>query len=302
MKLAWFEDFLTLTEAGTFSKAAQVRNVTQPAFSRRIQMLESWLGVELVDRRSHHHLQLTATAARYEPKIQRFVAMAYELRSHMQADSLAKARISLTMQHTLMVSHMPKLLRFLKERRRETTFNVRTGNLEECVAQLMRGEADLLLRYDAEIDPQPHDPPDMERLTLGYDRLVPVTVRDADGQPTFNLCSTDSVTLLNYPENSFLGRVIRQECLPELAKRYSIDSACESAFTLGIKEMALAGMGIAWLPYGLIERDLDTGNLVSLHEKLGSPSLAIVMCRRPNDSNPPIDSLWELLQNAQPQL
>lgn len=52
MTLSGFEDFLTLTGSGTFSKAAQQRNVTQPAFSRRIQMLENWLGVQLIDRKA----------------------------------------------------------------------------------------------------------------------------------------------------------------------------------------------------------------------------------------------------------
>ena len=51
MQIKWIEDFLTLTDAGAFSRAAERRNVSQPTFSRHIQSLEEWLGVELVDRR-----------------------------------------------------------------------------------------------------------------------------------------------------------------------------------------------------------------------------------------------------------
>ena len=53
MELKWLEDFLQLVETGNFSRAAERRFVTQPAFSRRIRALEAWLGAELVDRTSY---------------------------------------------------------------------------------------------------------------------------------------------------------------------------------------------------------------------------------------------------------
>ncbi|MEI8632051.1 LysR family transcriptional regulator [Vibrio sp. PP-XX7] len=37
----WLQDFLTLAELKNFSHAAEARNVTQPAFSRRIKSLEN---------------------------------------------------------------------------------------------------------------------------------------------------------------------------------------------------------------------------------------------------------------------
>ncbi|WP_163468518.1 LysR family transcriptional regulator, partial [Klebsiella michiganensis] len=38
----WLEDFVSLAETRSFSRSAQLRHVTQPAFSRRIQALEAW--------------------------------------------------------------------------------------------------------------------------------------------------------------------------------------------------------------------------------------------------------------------
>jgi LysR family transcriptional regulator, hypochlorite-specific transcription factor HypT len=43
MELKWLDDYLALIETGSFSAAAEKRHVSQPAFSRRIQMLESGL-------------------------------------------------------------------------------------------------------------------------------------------------------------------------------------------------------------------------------------------------------------------
>jgi DNA-binding transcriptional LysR family regulator len=52
MELKWLEDYLMLAREGSFSRAASLRNVTQPAFSRRIRALEDWLGATLFDRSS----------------------------------------------------------------------------------------------------------------------------------------------------------------------------------------------------------------------------------------------------------
>jgi DNA-binding transcriptional LysR family regulator len=53
METKWLEDFVSLAETRSFSRSAQLRHVTQPAFSRRIQSLEAWAGVDLIDRSSY---------------------------------------------------------------------------------------------------------------------------------------------------------------------------------------------------------------------------------------------------------
>ncbi|NKX17073.1 LysR family transcriptional regulator [Ochrobactrum pseudogrignonense] len=52
MDIDLFEDFIILADELNFSAAAARRNVTQPAFSRRIQMLEQWIGAPLLSRTS----------------------------------------------------------------------------------------------------------------------------------------------------------------------------------------------------------------------------------------------------------
>ena len=65
MDLIWLEDFLAIAEEGGFSRAAERRHVTQPALSRRIKVLEEWLGTPLIERRSH---TLTLTPAGEAPR------------------------------------------------------------------------------------------------------------------------------------------------------------------------------------------------------------------------------------------
>ena len=53
MEVKWLEDFLSLAATRSFSRSAEERRVTQPAFSRRIRSLEVWLGAVLLDRSTY---------------------------------------------------------------------------------------------------------------------------------------------------------------------------------------------------------------------------------------------------------
>ncbi|HWT20922.1 MAG TPA: LysR family transcriptional regulator, partial [Variovorax sp.] len=52
MQFKWMEDFIALAQTRSFTRAAELRHVTHPAFGRRIRALESWAGTALVERGS----------------------------------------------------------------------------------------------------------------------------------------------------------------------------------------------------------------------------------------------------------
>lgn len=64
MQIKWLDDLLAIAEWKNFSRAAEVRCVTQSALSRRIRSLEEWVGVELVDRATYP-VQLTPPASAF---------------------------------------------------------------------------------------------------------------------------------------------------------------------------------------------------------------------------------------------
>ena len=76
MDTKWLEDFVALAETRSFTRSAQVRHVTQSALSRRIQSLEAWVGVALVDRSSY--------PTRLTPAGTIFYAQALELLQSLQ--------------------------------------------------------------------------------------------------------------------------------------------------------------------------------------------------------------------------
>jgi len=66
MDLKWLEDFLCLSNTGNFRVSSEQRCVSQPAFSRRIKALETWVGADLFDR-SCHPVVLTDAGKVFKP-------------------------------------------------------------------------------------------------------------------------------------------------------------------------------------------------------------------------------------------
>ncbi|WNK19889.1 LysR substrate-binding domain-containing protein [Halomonas piscis] len=301
MKTEWLEDFFALIEAGTFSQAAERRHVTQPAFSRRIRQLEEWLGAELIDRTSSQ-LTLTPHARTYEVPMRNWLAGLYAMRSRIRADVERGPRAILTTQHTLTVSYLPQLLRYFRNRAPEARLQVRTADRIDCIHDFQRGEADLLLCNEVVDSPLFLSQDDVERVTLGTEQLIPVCAADRLGRPIYDLDSEARLPLIGYDDNSFLGKILAAPYLLNLQRRYEIELVCETAFTIGIRELSLAGLGVGWLPHGLIEEDLAAGKLVSLLEVLGGPKLVVACYTHPQDDASSVNQLWQLLNERPPTL
>lgn len=271
MELKWLEDLLVLLEERSISRAAVRRHVTQPAFSRRIRQLEAWLGVELVDRGTKP-IQLRDTALALKDDVRDLVNGFYAMRNRVHETS---ERVTFVAQHTLAISRFPALIRGVKQSLPQASYRVLPANYEECET-LFYGEGDLLLCYQSaqrrfDFSQQP-----VRRLQLGSDRLVPVMSPDLARQ-LGTLAPGMTLPLLMYQPHSFFADALATNCLPQVIRDYRIDTICESAFSAGLKEMALADMGIAWLAREIIVEELGSGRLQSCATELGDVELDIVL-------------------------
>lgn len=280
MELKWLEDMLILLEEGNFSRAAERRHVTQPAFSRRIRSLESWLGMDFIDR-SRNPIEISQAARSCAPEVRALINRFHELKSRMRVEASARHRVSFAAQHTLAVSAFPPLIQLIQRSFEEVSYRLRSANKEDCQTLFLRGDTDFLLCYETDQTHGAISEDVASRLRLGKDRMVPVIGGsmmyrlDADGRPP------DPVPFLAFPETSFLGHVVAQDCLPALIQHHTVDWVCESAFSSGIKELVLGGMGMAWLPSGLVRREVEGGRMTDLSHLYGSTDLDIMLyCRR----------------------
>ncbi|NYT77594.1 LysR family transcriptional regulator [Alcaligenaceae bacterium] len=299
MKLAWLEDLLTLAEAGNFSRAAALRNITQPAFSRRIQLLETWLDVQLVDRRVTP-MQLTPAAQQHMGEFRRLLHDLNQLRSRIRAQSQNTARVLLVTQHSLTMTHLPPLIKAVTadEQQPRIDFNVRSENRDDCVTLFMEGHADLLLCMEEPDSLLLSSFPNSIRLPMGTETFVPVSALAANGKPLHVPRRGALLRLLGFPPDSFLGRIMYKECVAALAQRCHVELVHESVFLAGIKEMVLAGLGMAWLPASLVQRELKAGTLATLGGGLKSVRLELGLYRGMQPSDPrAMERVWRLFNN-----
>jgi len=274
VELKWLEDLLVLLEEKSISRSALRRHVTQPAYSRRIRQLEQWLGVELVDR-STKPIKIRNTALALEDEVRDLVNQFYAMRNRVHESS---ERVTFVAQHTLAISRFPILIREVKQQLPESSYRVVPANYEECEA-LFYNEADLLLCYQT---PQRHfdfSLKTVRKLELGQDRLIPVASKRLAAQ-LGELVPGMAIPLLMYQQGGFLAEALSGSRLPELIRDYRVESICESAFSASLKEMALADMGIAWLPGDIIRQQIADNTLVSYGALLGEVELDIVLYYR----------------------
>jgi len=293
MDLGWLEDYLALRELGSFTAAAERRNLSQPAFSRRIQALEAWLGVTLVDR-SCRPYRFTSVALENHNDLHDFLNRLYDLRNQLRGEQTRASRLSVAVQHALAISLFPRLVEDLRRSGFQPAYHLNCADRSECIEMMLRSEVDLLICHETARHPSMIPPDTAARLVAGRDQMILVGLPCGDGQ-----CPLPPegarLPLLTYPQSSFLGQVIWDQVMPQLTARFAIETVCVSAFSGALREMVLCGLGSAWLPRSLVGGDIRAGRLAPIDpDGLNCPLDVVAYARRPTDGAADI-ALWRHL-------
>jgi len=264
METKWLEDFVSLAETRSFSRSAQLRHVTQPAFSRRIQSLEAWAGTDLVDRSSYPTRLTPAGQTLYEQALEMLQSLQSTramLRAHTAA---AQDVIEFAVPHTLAFTFFPAWLSSLREVSGPIKSRLIALNVHDAVMRLVEGSCDLLIAYHHVTQPIQLDAARYEMLQLGRETLSPYVKPDASGRPLYALpgSSAQPLPYLAYAPGAYLGRVLDQ-VLKQGASPLHLDRIYETDMAEGLKAMALEGHGIAFLPASAVRRELRAKKLVA---------------------------------------
>jgi DNA-binding transcriptional LysR family regulator len=278
MRLEWLDDILAVAETGSFSKAAQRRNLTQSAFSRRIGAIEDWVGAELFDR-GRKPVQLHAAIAAQQDRV---AACAMELRQ-LVADLRRGARqggdrVVIASQHALTASLTPAIVARVGRANPDIHVRLRSANLDECFALLLSGQADIALAYRLPDEEHPVATDFIETALIGTDRLVPV-VAAARASDVLAGAVAGELAYVAYPDDVFLGQVMARTVLPRIGQIDRVSVRAETALTLAAVEMAAVGVAVAWVPRSLAEARVRRGELTDLSDALPGTDLAITAVR-----------------------
>ncbi|MEP0072522.1 MAG: LysR family transcriptional regulator [Marinomonas sp.] len=293
MELKWLEDYLALAKHGSFSKAAESRFVTQPAFSRRIRSLENWLGVSLVDR-TQYPTSLTEAGKMFLEQAESLKNQIYASRTQLTYLVNDRAEIVLMSQHSLAVSFLPDWLEQIEPLIGDTLVRVNTGNLHDSLESFLAGSGDFLLCFSSPEILKQLERDDIESIKVAMDRIVPVTAVQPNGQSIYST-SQKSVRLLTYPKESFLGRLVAPVCSLDPKSDLTLHKVCENALAEGLKALVVKGYGVAWLPQSLIKKELEEGSMAILEAPFQSIDLNINIYRFKGKHSPEEEKFWRYL-------
>lgn len=263
METKWLEDFVSLAETRSFSRSAQLRHVTQPAFSRRIQALEAWAGVDLVDR-SSYPTRLTAAGETLLGQAVEILGGLQSARNMLRShQSAGQDMIEFAVPHSLAFSFFPHWLMGLRQRFGELKCRLNALNVHDAMLQLSEGNCDLLIVYHHASQPLQLDPERYQMASLGFETLAAYSKADAQGRPLFNLPGHpgQKIPFLSYASGAYLGRLV-ELIVKDAPTALNLDAVYETDMAEGLKAMALEGHGIAFLPASSVVKELKAGSLV----------------------------------------
>ena len=301
MDLSWLKDFIALGSIGGFSRAAEARGMTQPAFSRRIRALEEWLGVVLVNRDSHQ-VRLTPAGTRFldiaDATLRDLELGRREVRELADA---SRASLRLVATHALSVTFFPRWTRALQTRAgREFSVQLTADHMVAAEQLMTRGEAQFLLCHHHPLAVTTLGSRDFASIRLGEDRLVPVSAPEDRGVgPKHPLpgAADDPVSYLQFGMESGLGRIVTA-VLPPGAIAGHLSPAFTSHAVMVLAAMARDGRGMAWLPLSLVEAELADGSVVAAGDDTWEIPIEVRLYRPSARQSPVAEAFWTAAADA----
>lgn len=260
MELNEIEAFVTITRTGGFTRAATVLCISQPAISRRMELLERELGAPLFERFSTG-VRLTEAGQALLPYAQQVLAAMHDGAAAVRAlEEEEQGSITLALVGTLASTWLTEQLQAFRESYPRVRLLLRTARSAEVSDLVQQGDALLGLRYFADSRTEVvcsllvmHEP--LQVVSAAPSRLVV-------GTPTEPL-ALQGIPWINFPTGTGssgepFARLLAQQLLRHGlsdAELITIDSLTAQ------KRLIEADFGIGLLPASSIEEELRLGTL-----------------------------------------
>lgn len=268
MDFGWIDDLIAIERTGSLSKAAELRNVTQPAFSRRIASIEHWLGASIVNR-SNRPLKLSAEISDKMHTLHDVAATLRHFKSELQASQGSTSKVVIAAQHSLTASTLPAML-MEKIHERQLMIKLMTAYPEDAVTLLLNRQVDILVAYETSHRSLFGQVPELERSLIMNERFVPVTSSQETRDRLVN-ATTEELTklqVITFPRHTLFGRTLWEDIAGALPDHIQLVPFVESAISTSIVQFVLAGTGVAWLPSEIVAPYLKTGQVLLLDDLL----------------------------------
>jgi len=270
LTLRRLEVFVTAVEAGGFAAAAERLGIAQPSVSSHIQALEAKAGGALFDRQRGRRPQLTELGVTFLAHARQLLAEATELSSDIDRKRRdMPQRIVFACQRSLANYVFTSVLADFAKHHPNAEVIVQIGTQEDVHAKVEQGMADLGCLLSNE------EPPHLASTIIGQQAMVFIAspTHPLAGQSSIAPAELQAHNFVGPPPSSMFGQALnnqlRQIGITQLRMAFQ---ATEYQF---IRELVVAGVGIACSALPTVLRDVNTGALVVLRVQAPPITLAI---------------------------
>jgi DNA-binding transcriptional LysR family regulator len=259
VELDHVEAFVAIVRRGGFTRAASALHLSQPAVSRRLDLLEREVGRPLFDR-TRGGARLTEAGGVFLPHAEALLASVHDgLEAVRALERTDTGTVTLALVGTLASTALTARLRHFRRRHPGIRLLLRTALSREVSALVRRGDATLGLRYFPDPDPE------LVSVPLYRDPLLTVC------SPTHRLARVrrptarmlDGQTWVAFPVGQSGGTEAYAQMLAErlaalglsAAETITIDSLTAQ------KRLVEAGFGLGLMPESTVQDELRLGTL-----------------------------------------
>jgi DNA-binding transcriptional LysR family regulator len=253
--------FRKVAELQSITQAARRLNLSQPAVTKHVQLLEAELRVPLFVR-SANGMILTQAGIIYLQHVQQ-IAQAHEnIAQFLQAPSgILTGRLRLGSNKTLLAYYLPEILARFKQLYPSVNCEIIDGNTDTIIGALLDSHIDLALIEG------PCQRPEIQKRTFLEDEIVWIA---APSDPLAQMRQPSVQTVLRRPmvvrelgagSRQFMEAALRQLRIP--LNRLNIIQEIPSPEA--IKRLVMAGLGISYVFRISVESELAAGKLVKIN-------------------------------------
>ena len=256
MDFGQVQAFLQVSQHRSFSRAAEVLQLTQPSITARIQALERELGEELFER-GGRGVRLTDAGTAFLPYVERLLQTLQEGRDAVEeVRNIQLGSLRLGSALTISTYVLPQILHRFCDGFPGVDVFIRTGRSEQVLSMLLSDEVHVgLVRSLANAE--------VETIDLYDDEIVLVAPPNhrfaGSGKTRVAEAAMEPIVLFDRGSSYYglINNFFRQTgVIPNVAME--LDSLEAT------KRMVEEGLGIALLPLVTIERELAAGTLVKV--------------------------------------
>ena len=280
MEIIEIEAFVTIAQYGGFTRAATALNISQPAISRRMELLERELGAPLFER-VYNGVRLSEAGQTFLPYARQLLAAAQDgVEAVKELKEEYRGTITLALVGSLASTTLTGQLQRFRANHPQVKLVLHTARSPEVSRLVQQGEASLGLRYSA--DPHPEI---VSRLC--YEEALVLVCAAQNRLANEAELSTEAlagVAWVTFPRSALAApagepyqrafeRQLQAWGLEEV-EQIEVDSLTAQ------KRLIEADFGIGLLPESSVVEELRLGTLRPLHLSDPQPTIPVMVIYR----------------------